>query len=267
MRRGACLRVVPVLLLMGAVYPGGLRAEPAKQGLTPQGRLHIVRALAFEYAILKQPLPASQKVEEAVEVASTGTLNEEKLRRDLAKRGAIVQSGEIVQITAIEFKPTAILLEINGGGRKKKKWYQRIRVQGSGGSIGGGPVGAPPGSSGETPAGRGSWVLLRFADFVPEVPPEEIKKMLTGVLDFSQRSAAVPWIETIPEEFRQAIKEKKAKVGMTREMVLAALGRPNQKVRETQDGVEKEDWIYGHPPFVTFVTFVGDQVVEVKEYR
>jgi hypothetical protein len=87
------------------------------------------------------------------------------------------------------------------------------------------------------------------------------------VFDFSQRSATVPWIETIPEEFRKAIKEKRAAVGMNREMVLAALGRPPRKVRETTDGVEREDWIYGNPPFVTFVTFVGDEVIEVREHN
>ena len=36
--------------------------------------------------------------------------------------------------------------------------------------------------------------------------------------------------------------------------------------RETKEGVEYEDWIYGTPPGrVTFVTFVGAKVVKVKE--
>jgi hypothetical protein len=55
---------------------------------------------------------------------------------------------------------------------------------------------------------------------------------------------------------------------MNHDMVLAALGRPGHKVRERDpDGSETEDWIYGSPPArTTFVTFVGDKVVRVKEF-
>lgn len=248
------------------------RADKPKP-LSADGRMAIVRILAWEYATAKQPLPASQKEEEALEVAAPGKINEAKLRDNLANRGAAVHSGEIVQVTGIQFKPAYILFEINGGGKKKKKWYERIQVAGG---MGGGPVVVQPptrqpgpGAPGSAPAGTpiGSWVRLTFPDFVPDLQPDDIKQMLAGVLDFSPRSAAVPWIETIPEEFREAIKEKKAKVGMTREMVLAALGRPQSKVRETKEGVEREDWIYGNPPLVTFVTFVEDKVVEVKEFK
>jgi hypothetical protein len=53
---------------------------------------------------------------------------------------------------------------------------------------------------------------------------------------------------------------------MDREQVILALGRADRKVRETVDGVELEDWIYGQPPGrVVFVTFEGDKVLRVKE--
>ena len=53
---------------------------------------------------------------------------------------------------------------------------------------------------------------------------------------------------------------------MTRDQVVMALGRPVHKSRETTDGVELEDWVYGFPPgSITFVTFKGDKVVKVKE--
>jgi hypothetical protein len=45
-----------------------------------------------------------------------------------------------------------------------------------------------------------------------------------------------------------------------------ALGPPDGKSRETKDGVEIEDWIYGRPPGrVMFVTFAGAKVMKVKE--
>jgi len=243
-------------------------AATAKASLSDEHRLEILRLLAYEYATTLQPLPAARGEKEAVEVNAQGQLNETKLRQTIANRGAAVQLGEIVQITGIEFKRDSILVEINGGGKKKKKWYERIVIQGTGGSIGGAP---PPqqGPAPGTPANtlQGSWVTLNFDGRVPDLSGTQVKELLAAVLDFSRQSAAVPWIESIPEEFREAIKNKKAMAGMDRQMVLAAKGRPDRKVREVKNNIETEEWLYGNPPFVTFVVFVGETVVEVKEFR
>jgi hypothetical protein len=53
---------------------------------------------------------------------------------------------------------------------------------------------------------------------------------------------------------------------MDRDQVLLALGKPVRKSRESKDGVDFEDWIYGTPPGrVTFVTFSGQKVVKIKD--
>ncbi len=117
--------------------------------------------------------------------------------------------------------------------------------------------------------GTGATLYLDFGRPVPDMSPDELKKLLGGVLDFSkQRSAAVQWAETLPPEMQKAIKEKRAVVGMDREMVVAALGRPERKVRERdEEGNEVEDWIYGQPPQKTiFVRFSGDRAISVKQY-
>jgi hypothetical protein len=267
------LRLALLCSLFLLVWVASARAGAANERLTPENRMAILRRLAYEYATTLQPLPASIKEKEAVEVDSSGHVNEEKLRQVLANRGVAVQPGEIVQVTNVEFQRDAILFEINGGGKKKKKWYERIRVQGT---AGGGTVGppaprsdSPPPPPGSDGSGRapGSWIVLSFSGALPNVSAEQVKQLLAGVLDFSRQSAAVSWIETIPEEFRQAIEQRRAVAGMDRKMVLAALGQPERKVREIKNGQEVEDWIYGNPPFVTFVTFAGDTVVEVKEFR
>ncbi len=245
-----------------------LQSAPAETRLTPENRLEIVRLLAYEYATTVQPLPASRKEKEALEVNAEGRINENKLRQTLANRGVAAETGMIVQVTNIEIRDKAILFEINGGGERKKKWYERITVQAGGGVIqpGSGKQPPPPGE-GDLISTVGSWILLNFSRPVPNLNADEIKQLLGGVLDFNRQSATVPWIETIPEEFRKAIEEKRAVVGMDKKMVIAALGRPDRKVREAKDGLEYEDWIYGNPPFVTFVTFRDDQVVEVKEFN
>jgi hypothetical protein len=65
---------------------------------------------------------------------------------------------------------------------------------------------------------------------------------------------------------QKAIRERRVLVGMDHEQVVLAMGRPDHKSRETKDGVEQEDWVYGEAPgkFV-FVTFQGDKATAVKE--
>ena len=66
---------------------------------------------------------------------------------------------------------------------------------------------------------------------------------------------------------REAIKAQKVVAGMDREQVLLAAGPPRDKVRETKEDVDYEDWIYGKPPvIVRFVKFAGAKVVEVQEF-
>ena len=53
---------------------------------------------------------------------------------------------------------------------------------------------------------------------------------------------------------------------MTRDQVLMAMGPPRDKLRETVDGLDTEDWIYGLPPGrITFVTFANSKVIKVKD--
>ena len=70
-----------------------------------------------------------------------------------------------------------------------------------------------------------------------------LKRDLSVFLDFSkQHSTTVNWIDTLAPQFQEAIKDERAIVGMDSEMVLAALGRPEHKVRERdQEGQDTED--------------------------
>ena len=112
---------------------------------------------------------------------------------------------------------------------------------------------------------------------VPYVPtPEEVvagmlkaadvKKMLAPVMDFEKRSATELYAETLSPEVQKAIKDKRVLEGMDRDQVLLAVGRPVHKSRETKEGLELEDWVYGKAPGrITFVTFNGNKVIKVKE--
>ena len=124
-----------------------------------------------------------------------------------------------------------------------------------------GPPGLQPGA--------GSTLFLEFNKSLPDLSPEDLKQLLSPFLDFAkQRSASVQWFDTLPTDIKKAIQERTARVGMDREMVVAAIGKPGHKVRERDsEGNEIEDWIYGTPPDRTvFVRFTGDKVTSIKQF-
>ena len=89
--------------------------------------------------------------------------------------------------------------------------------------------------------------------------------MLAPILDFEKHSATEQYVETLPSPSRRRLREKRAIVGMDRDQVIMAMGRPVRKSRD-EGRDDYEDWIYGQPPgSITFVTFQGSKVVKVKD--
>src|SRR5438477_10322635 len=115
---------------------------------------------------------------------------------------------------------------------------------------------------------RGSYVDLVFNGYVPELNPQQLKDLLRPVFDFNAKSAVEAYLDTLPPKIRDAIKNHQALVGMNREMVMAAKGRPPKKVREKDGETEYEEWIYGEPPHdVDLVRLVGDEVVRLDSMK
>ena len=232
--------------------------------LQPFSRLEIIRYVSGEFVRVKKALPGGKS---GFRFIPGKPIDEMELRRTINKGGSVANPGDTVQITQIAFKGSEIVVDINGGGRGRTRLRDRIQV-----SVGSGNNPDVNVNRGASPAGyqgNGSTLILDFGKSLPDLSPEEVKDFLSPLLDFGkQRSATVNWVETLPPEFQQAIKDRKAVVGMDREMVVAAMGRPERKIRERDpDGLELEDWIYGEPPSRTiFVTFAGEKVVRVKEF-
>lgn len=232
--------------------------------LQPQSELAIVRYVDGEFCKVVRPLPAWKK---GFEIKANQPLDEKALEQAIATHGAAANPGDTVQITQINFRQKDILVEINGG-KKHHDWRRHVQIGIGGGS---GPVAStqPQNPYPSGPSKPASYLDVEFDGPVPDMSPDDLKKYLSAFLDFSkEHSAAVNWVETLPPDIKQAISDHRALVGMDHDMVLAALGRPDQKVREQNDqGVETEDWIYGNPPAKTvFVTFQGDKVIRVKQF-
>jgi hypothetical protein len=233
----------------------------AKNGpLQPESRLSLVRFVDGELVRVVMPIPAGKK---GFHMKAGAPVNENALRMAVASAGSAINPGDHAQITNLDFKDKEIIVEVNGGGRGKTRLRDRIHLE-----IGGVPtMTTTPATPVNTSAG--ATLFLDFDKPLPDMTPEDLKQLLSSVLDFSkQHSAAVQWVESLPPEIQKAIQEKQPVVGMDHEMVLAAMGRPDRKVREKgTDGSEIEDWIYGTPPSKTiFVSFEGDKVTKVHQY-
>jgi hypothetical protein len=248
--------------------PQSGQASPPKGGaLQDKSRLDLIRFVSGEFAKATKPLPAGK---EGFLVYVGKPLSIELLNRAVATHGAAVNTGDSVQITKLDFREHTIGVDVNGGGRGKKNWRDHIQF-----GMGGIPTvssqtssqqeNAPPGIR----PGMGSTIFLEFDKKVPDLAPEDLKQLLAPFLDFSrQRSASVQWADTLPPEMKKAIQDRRPIVGMDREEVVAALGKPEHKVRERDaEGNEIEDWIYGQPPSKTvFVRFQGERVTSIRQY-
>jgi hypothetical protein len=234
-------------------------AAPAGNKLTFEDRVELTRGLTAEYATAKVLLPRSRK---PLEFDASGGYDKTTWAEIAKTEGPAARAGDMVQVTKIDIGSDRIELQINGGYNGGQKWYRNVRVAGGMGNnqtpvpVGGGDSNAPGGTS----------LVILFRKPLEPMKAAEIKKMLAPVMDFEKHSVTEIYSEILPPEMQKAIREKRALVGMDREQVVLALGRPAHKSRETKDGIEEEDWVYGQAPGkFTFVTFNGDKVTKVKE--
>jgi hypothetical protein len=229
--------------------------------LTPDSRLLLVRDVDGEFAKAIIPLPGTKK---GFRVSPGQPIDPQTLRDALRLWGTAANQGDTVQITGLDFHSHEVVVQINGG----TKHHFRLRDHLQMGMSGGMGVASTDPNLAPQPKLGGVLVLV-YKQGVPDLTPDDLKRDLSTMLDFSkQHSAAVNWVDTLPKAFQDAIKDHRAVEGMDHEMVLAAMGRPDKKVRERDDsGRETEDWIYGTPPTRTmFVTFSGDKVIRVEQF-
>ena len=246
-------------------------AQAAKKSGTLQesSKLELIRYVSGEFAKATRALPGGK---EGFLLYVGKPVAWAVLDRAVATHGAAVNTGDHVQITKLEFRGNTIVVDVNGGGRPKHHWRDHIQF-GMGGTI---PTAqttvTTPGQENGPPGiapGMGSTLYLEFEKGVPDLAPDDLKQILAPFLNFAkERSASVQWVDTLPPEMKKAIQERRPLVGMDREELVAAIGRPDHKVRERDaDGNEIEDWIYGQPPSKTiFVRFMGDRVTSIKQY-
>lgn len=254
--------LISLLLLLGPLaLAQAPKASPSVVSdkappMSKQTRLQIIRLLDNEFAWTRKPLPMGDR---AVTIKQSGEMipGDAELKRLVETRGMAAKAGERVQITNVAFKGNDIVLEVNGGAKKKSKWYQHIQI-GVGGAT------TPDNTTDER--AKGTYLSLAFNNYIPEVTLEQLKTMMAPVFDFSVKSASQAYVDTLPANVRKAIEDHQALVGMNKEMVTESMGRPPQRIRDKDEQNRNyEEWIFGEPPAdVQFIRFVGEEVVQVK---
>ncbi len=231
---------------------GGLADAGTK--LSNDERDEITRGLMAEFAKSKVSLPRAKK---PLSYPSDGKYDRDVWEKAMMENGPAARVGDEIQITNVVIEEKKILLEINHGLKSGQHWYDHVQVGM------GGPMGPVNRQSGQGAAGTN--IALVFPKGVPSLTSAEVKAMLNPIFDFSKHSATQDYVDSLPPPIKKAIKEQRPIEGMTREQVLLALGRPRNKSRETRDGDEIEDWVYGEPPGkMTFITFDEGKVVKIR---
>ena len=250
-----------LLVAAAAVLLFAPAASIAKEEHLDQlGRILLIRGLDREIAVAKVVLPRGKH---GLFINDKGEVDKQRAQKELRANGAAIQPGIPVEITKIRFKDHAVIFVINNGGKSHKKWYQHIQI-----GMGGTMQPLDPRQTQQNPIAYGSYITLSFKEQkVPDLSVEQAKKLLSVALDFHRKLPTELYSPHVPEKFKEAIRKHQVLVGMNKDAVLSAKGTPFRKVRETKpNGEETEDWLYGLPPHVLFVTFSGDTVVKVHQY-
>ncbi len=258
------MRPRPVYVLLVGYLLGGVICAADDNKSTPiteQHRMELIRTFNADLVYIRTQFPMG-KTGLTIKNGKMSP-NGEDLSRLLALWGPAVKPGDRAMITQFALKNDRIHLEINGGPVKKTKWYQHV-------TVGVGSVGTTPGGAPADPINnpRGSYVDLVFEHHIPDLTVEQVKQMLWPVFDFDSKSPLDAYLESVPPKVKDAIKSHQVLVGMNREMVIYAKGRPEKKIREKDGETDYEDWIYGDPPHdVDFIRVVGDEVIRVETMK
>lgn len=228
--------------------------------MSKQTRYEIIRDFETQIVYARSAFPMGSKG--LILKDGVTTPNGSELQQALALWGPAVRPGDPAHISYVQIKSDHIHFDLNGGPVRRKKWYQRVEITGAAGT----PVETGPNESQPNP--HGSYLDIYFDKYVPEMTAQQLRDVLSPVLDFNARNKEQAYLDTLPPKVKEAIQAHHVLVGMNSEMVLHTRGKPPKKVREKDGETDYEEWIYGDPPQdVDFVRLVGDEVVRVETMK
>jgi hypothetical protein len=232
---------------------------PVAAQISRDAKYEMLRTVLADQAATRIALPFGN---DGVELSDSGQVNTDKLDKDIRKNGQSIPTGKVVTVTEISFDDDKVEIELDGGGKNKKSFFDRIQV-----GVGAGNTTTPVGRDDKTAKAKGSKIVVRFSKKVPvNLTPEQLREILNPILDFNKRNFMKTGIEALPVEFQEAVKAKEAKIGMDRSTVIMAMGRPDKRFRDPANNMY-EQWLYYLRGLrALFVTFEDNVVVQIKQY-
>jgi len=223
--------------------------------LTRHDREELLRFLQAEQGFTMRPLPiATLTLRANGEMKPSGS----DYANLIQSKGIAAQAGKRVVITDITIEKDRILIDFDGGPVHKHKWLRHI-------SVGMDPYNTAPIVPDSPNAPTGSRIALVFQHDVPDISGMQVEALIRPIVDFSVKTPLQAFTDTLPPFLRKAILEHHVLVGMNHEMVLSAMGQPRTKMREEENQMDVEIWIYGKPPDPTqFVRFYGNRVIRLE---
>ncbi|MFC5864564.1 hypothetical protein ACFPT7_19810 [Acidicapsa dinghuensis] len=240
--------------------------EPTKVNLSAQpidarGHQDILRVLTAEQGFAMRPLPRGKK---GLTLEANGKLSPAGMPyvNQVNEQGLSVKPGGRIVISNIRIEKEKIVFDMNDGPDRKHEFLRHVEI-GVGGSGATNPIVQDDGTE-----PTGTRVTLVFHKYVPEVTPAQVKALLSPLISFDMKTPVQAYTDTLPPQLKKAILDHHVMVGMNTDMVLYALGHPDDKSREIEGQTPFEEWIYGHPPEdVTFVRINGNRVIRVEIAR
>ncbi len=223
--------------------------------LTGKTRQELIRYMHSEQGFAVRPVPKGSKG--LVLIANGGLKPGGKdYLHSLEEKGVSVRPGDRVLITNVQIEHNKIIFDLNGGPDRKHKWLRHIEV---GTSSNTSPI-----VQDDPVDPVGSRLTLSFEGEVPEMTGPQVKSLIAPIIDFTFKSPKQAFVDALPAQLKNAILNHEVLVGMSTEMVVYSIGKPDHKSREVEGQMPYEEWIYGDPPHdVEFVRINGNRVIRV----
>lgn len=233
------------------------KVELSPRPLDPRGRADLIRSLEAEQGFAMRPLPRGHR---GLTLEANGKLEPagEAYLNMVTADGLSAKPGDRVVITDLKFDHNKLIFMLNGGPDAKHRFLRHI-------SIGADPDYTNPvvQDTGEEPTG--ARITLTFKEHVPELTGAQVKALLAPLLSFDVKTPIEAFTDTLPRALKDAILEHHVLVGMTTDMVLFAVGRPDTKMHDMEGQMPIDIWMYGKAPEpVEFVRINGNRVIRVE---
>jgi hypothetical protein len=228
-----------------------------KTELDPKTRLDLMRTMQAEQGFAMRPFPRGHK---GLTLAANGNLEPagDSYVAMATTEGLCAKPGDRVVLTDVKIDRTKIIFDLNGGPDPKHRFLRHVQ-------IGMGPDTNPVIAQGNDAEPVGARLTLAFHEHVPELTGAEVKALLAPLISFDVKTPIQAFTDTLPGKLKDAILNHQVLVGMSTDMVLFAMGQPDNKSREMEGQMPFEEWIYGKPPKdVQFVRINGNRVIRLE---